>query len=129
MRSIANTQGRIKVTDTITGEVFEFDNTNDERLLKMFSKSTVTNCVKTGKKTTICCLSLENGFEVIGESACVDPKNFNDELGKKYAYESAFNKLWELEGYRLQSELHALENANHDDIESAKVLLDELKGE
>ena len=37
--------------------------------------------------------------------ACVDPRNFNAELGEKYGIEkaakSAKDKLWELEGYRL----------------------------
>lgn len=37
--------------------------------------------------------------------ACVDPRNFNAELGAKYGIEkakvSAKNKLWELEGYSL----------------------------
>lgn len=61
--------------------------------------------VRIGQKTTVCCLTLKNGFEVLGESACVDPANFNEELGRKYAYERAFEKLWQLEGYRLQSEL------------------------
>jgi hypothetical protein len=52
-RSISYTKGKIKVTDNITREVFEFNNTSDERLLKMFSKSTIVKCIKTGKKTRI----------------------------------------------------------------------------
>lgn len=41
--------------------------------------------------------------------ACVDPRNFNAELGKKYGIEkaekTARNKLWELEGYALAKTL------------------------
>lgn len=41
--------------------------------------------------------------------ACVDPRNFNKELGEKYGIEkaanSARNKLWELEGYYLARQL------------------------
>ena len=41
--------------------------------------------------------------------ACVDPRNFNKELGEKYGIEkaakSAKDKLWELEGYRLASQI------------------------
>lgn len=55
---------------------------------------------KLGVKTTVCCLTLNNGFEVIGTSAPVDPSKFDLEVGKKYAYEKAVNKLWETEGYR-----------------------------
>ena len=54
-----------------------------------------------GTTTTICQITMENGFTVTGTSACVDPKNYNQALGEKYAYERAFNKLWELEGYLL----------------------------
>jgi hypothetical protein len=54
-----------------------------------------------GTTTTICQITMQNGFTVTGTSACVDPKNYNQALGEKYAYEQAFNKLWELEGYLL----------------------------
>lgn len=52
---------------------------------------------------TVCCLKLlgANGYTigVTGESACIDPNNFNEETGKKEARERAVDKLWELEGY------------------------------
>lgn len=53
-------------------------------------------------KTTVCILTLTNGFEVIGTSAPVDKSNFDLEVGSKYAKEKAIDKIWELEGYRLQ---------------------------
>lgn len=49
VRSAAYTKGKIKVTDLVTGEVFEFKNTLDKGLRKMFSTATITNCLKTGK--------------------------------------------------------------------------------
>lgn len=51
---------------------------------------------------TICIIILKSGFKVEGVSACVDPANYNKELGQKYAYENAFEKLWQLEGYVLK---------------------------
>ena len=57
-------------------------------------------------KTTICNLYLENGFTVRGESACVDPANFDKELGEEIAYKNAVDKIWLLEGYLLQEKLH-----------------------
>ncbi len=56
---------------------------------------------------TGCWAYLPNGFKVgYGESACVDPNNFNEADGQKYAKErciqNATNKLWELEGYLLK---------------------------
>ena len=50
---------------------------------------------------TLCNITLDNGFGVRGESACVDPKNFNMEIGNNIAYREAFSKLWQLEGYLL----------------------------
>lgn len=52
-----------------------------------------------GTTVTICCMTLENGFNVIGESACIDPANFDAEIGKKVARDNAFNQLWKLYGF------------------------------
>jgi hypothetical protein len=38
-------------------------------------------------------LTLKNGFEVIGSSACVNPEDYDFEIGKKYAREQAITKL------------------------------------
>lgn len=53
-------------------------------------------------KTTVCILKLKNSFEVVGTSGIIDVSQFNEELGNKFAREIAIDKLWELEGYRLQ---------------------------
>ena len=55
---------------------------------------------------TVCCLTLVNGFTVTGESACASPENFNEEIGRKIAYENARNKVWMLEGYLLKQRLY-----------------------
>lgn len=54
---------------------------------------------------TICIIVMKNGFKVEGTSACVDPSNYNEEVGRQYAYENAFEKLWELEGYVLKQKM------------------------
>lgn len=51
--------------------------------------------------TTVCQLTLENGFSVNGHSACADPANYDQFLGEKYAYEDALRKIWPFEGYLL----------------------------
>ena len=58
---------------------------------------------------TFCVLTLENGFTVTGESACASPENFNEEIGKKIAYENAREKIWLLEGYLLKEKLYQAE--------------------
>ena len=59
-----------------------------------------------GSQLTVCCLTLENGFTVTGESACASPENFNAELGRKIARSNARDKIWGLEGYALKQKLH-----------------------
>ncbi|AWY03383.1 hypothetical protein PP764_gp17 [Escherichia phage phi G17] len=58
---------------------------------------------------TYCTIILENGFKVEGVSACVDPAIYDEWVGRRYAYENAFNKIWELEGYLLRQALHEKE--------------------
>lgn len=53
----------------------------------------------------LCIITLDNGFKVIGESACVDPKNFSLKHGEQEAYKVAFEKIWELEGYLLKEKI------------------------
>lgn len=55
--------------------------------------------------TTICQLHMENGYVILGTSACVDPAKFNKGLGEQFAYEDAINKAWPLEGYLLAEEI------------------------
>lgn len=61
----------------------------------VFSETTVT----------VCCLTLKNGFNVVGESACASAENFNAEIGKRHAREKAIDKVWALEGYLLREQL------------------------
>ena len=52
-------------------------------------------------RTTVCQATLENGFTVIGTSACVVKEEYNQALGEKYSFEKAVDNIWELEGYLL----------------------------
>jgi hypothetical protein len=54
---------------------------------------------------TACLLTLQNGYTVLGESACASPENFNADLGRKIARDNAKNKIWSLEGYLLRQKL------------------------
>ena len=54
--------------------------------------------------TTIACVDLENGFTVVGTSACVDPAQFNDQIGRDLALNDAKAKVWELLGFALASQ-------------------------
>lgn len=56
-------------------------------------------------RTTVCQLTLRNGYTVEGISSCVSIENFNQEIGNKISNENARNKIWELEGYLLRQKL------------------------
>lgn len=64
------------------------------------------NDASPGERVTICQITLQNGFDVRGESACVDPRNFDPEIGQHYAHEDAFKKLWPFFGFMLAEQLH-----------------------
>lgn len=58
---------------------------------------------KVGLKTTVVVLSLANGFEVVGHSSCVDPANYDHDLGTKLAMQRAKDHVWMLLGFLLQT--------------------------
>lgn len=58
-----------------------------------------------GTVMTVCCLTLQNGFNTVGTSAPASPENFNQEMGMKIAREKAREQIWALEGYLLKSKL------------------------
>lgn len=55
-----------------------------------------------GEKTTVINAHTLTGFDTVKHSSCVDPKNYNEELGKKYAMEEVVNTLWGHLGFVLQ---------------------------
>lgn len=59
-----------------------------------------------GKTLTICVLTLENGTNVTGESACVDPAIFDEGKGREYARKDAVSKVWAREGYLLAERMY-----------------------
>ncbi len=58
-----------------------------------------------GTTLTVCCLTLQNGFNVIGHSAAASPENFDRKIGESIAFMKAREKIWELEGYLLKQSL------------------------
>lgn len=50
---------------------------------------------------TICLVEMQNGFKVIGQSACVDPALYSKSKGELLAFNDAIDKLYGFEGYLL----------------------------
>lgn len=76
-----------------------------EQIKELMEKATIHVETIFGK-CTIVTVQLENGFVLTESSACVDPANYDQEIGAYICLERIENKLWELEGYRLQCRLH-----------------------
>lgn len=57
---------------------------------------------KMGEKTTVTRATLINGFEMVDGSSCVEPKNYNEELGTKICIGRMREKVWMLLGFVLQ---------------------------
>lgn len=50
--------------------------------------------------TMVAC-RLDNGFIIVETSACVDPANYDEEIGYNICMERIVDKIYELEGYKL----------------------------
>ena len=84
---------------------FILDEKNDgTKILKEDVEKFITNVdvITVGAKTTVVNAHTLTGFDTVKHSSCVDPKNYNEELGKQYAMEEVINNLWAHLGFVLQ---------------------------
>lgn len=71
----------------------------------LVSRSAVDYHVFPGTTLTACCLTLPNGFHVLGHSAAASAENFDEEIGRRVALADACRQLRALEGYLLRERL------------------------
>lgn len=81
--------------NTVTQE--QIDRIIDETKFEVFHR--------VHKKQCMVVALLPNGFTIVGESACVNPDNYKEDVGFSLAVERIVSKIWELEGYLLQDML------------------------
>lgn len=83
----------------------------ERKLTKEFLESEIDKVEynRFGETNTHCTITTKSGFSFTGESACVDPNNFDQKIGEKFAYEQAFEKMWMPYGFWLHKAL-----ADHD---------------
>ena len=55
---------------------------------------------------TVCMLTLQNGYHVVGHSAAASLENFDAAIGRRIARDRARDQIWALEGYALRTKLH-----------------------
>ena len=90
---------------------------NREELQKQFEADGKTRYVRTedvdaeivsdqyhqfhGTTVTVCVIQLQNGFTVVGKSACANPDNFDEELGRSLAFDDAKQGIYTLLAFRI----------------------------
>lgn len=83
-----------------------------------------TTYARFGETGVHCTLTLKNGYTVTGEGSCIDPAIFDEEIGKKVAYENAFEKLWAILGYGVKQKWHEATNLSW--LDRVRIELTEL---
>lgn len=92
-----------KTAPTITQEhIDEIMNNSTFDVETMFHKCTIVAC------------KLPNGFVIVESSACVSPENYDEKMGFDICMKKIKDKVWELEGYRLQSEIYEMNKSDCD---------------
>lgn len=80
----------------------------EETIKKMLNEADVlvTTAFDT---TTVVTVRLKNGFTITEASGCIDPKNYNQEIGAEICMAKIEDKLWMLEGYALNKKISEVE--------------------
>lgn len=87
-----------KESPTVTKEMIErIINNSEIEVQTIHDKCTIVSC------------KLPNGFIIVESSACVSPENYDKDMGVEICMDRIIDKVWELEGYKLQSELYEKE--------------------
>lgn len=59
-----------------------------------------------GKPCTYVTVRMKNGFTLRESTTCVDPANYDEEIGKEICLKKIEDKIWFLLGYQLQEDLY-----------------------
>lgn len=92
-----------KIADNVTPTI------TPERIDEIIKNSVIKSYTAFDKCTVVSC-QLPNGFVIVESSACVSPENYDEKMGMAICMEKITDKVWELEGYRLQEELYRANN-------------------
>lgn len=59
------------------------------------------------EKVTVVSVRLRNGFVLVESAGAVDKANYSEGVGRSICLQRIKNKIWELEGYLLSSQIAA----------------------
>lgn len=78
---------------------------SDELTLFVGRYTTSVEFFRLSPKKTVCLLTLKNGFDVIGDSGCINPNHYRADIGSKYALRAAADRASEIIAYEEQTKL------------------------
>ena len=64
-----------------------------------------STAVEFGKPVTYVTVRMKNGFTLRESTTCVDPKNYDEKIGRQICLDKIEDKIWFLLGYALQDKL------------------------
>lgn len=84
--------------------------------------------IEFGKPVTCVTVQMKNGFTIRESTTCVNPANYDEEIGKQICLEKIEDKVWFLLGYSLQDKVYKDANSTFESrmIEEYKQLGDRL---
>lgn len=82
------------------------DNTVKKEQIDILKKTAEIDVRTLFDKVTVVTVRLANGFVLTESSGCVDPANYDENIGKEICLRRIEDKLWELEGYVLQKDIY-----------------------
>lgn len=80
-----------------------------DMIIDLIQRSTINTQTIDGKTTIVHCV-LPNGFTMVESSSCVDPLNYQEDIGRQICLENIENKLWGLLGFLLCSAKEGFKN-------------------
>lgn len=83
-----------------------------EQMVDQFIRAWDSN--KSRAKSTVVTATLANQYEIVESSSCVDPANYDDQLGTNIALKRIKDKVWMLLGFMLQTARYGIKRPDAD---------------
>jgi hypothetical protein len=94
-------------------EAHEGDKLLENDITRFFEK---VESQKMGEKTTVAKGTLISGFEMVEGSSCVDPKNYDDQIGMAICLGQMREDTWKLLGFVLQWARSGIKPEEHPEV-------------
>lgn len=80
-----------------------------ERIDEIMSESRYETIDSAHGSCTVVIMTLPNGFTLVESSGCIDPAEYDHELGVRLCKDALRRKVWQLEGYLGKQRFHEMQ--------------------